>query len=217
MNTTDHSLLPFLSFRAISTGILVVLHGGGFVGLTFYRELFLPLTPLLLIAVTALLFSDHEDLRPRFWFFAFGVVGAGMLIELLGVRTGMVFGDYRYTEVLGPAIAGVPILIGVNWLLLIYLTFQASGYLMDHPFLTPLLGACFMLGFDLLLEPVAIEMKFWIWEQGLPPWENYLAWFITAFLFHLVAWNAGLQLRSRVAMPLLFVLVAFFISIVLMA
>jgi putative membrane protein len=217
MMTTIRSLFPFDSFQARSTAVLAILHSVGLLGLIYYEELFRPLTPFLLLVVTALLFSDHDDFRPRFCFFALGVVVLGMAIEILGVRTGTIFGDYRYSSVFGPAIAGVPLLIGIDWLLLTYLTLAASGRLVQHPLLTPLLGAIFMVGLDVLLEPVAIEMKFWIWEEGTPPLRNYMAWFLMAFFFHFIAWTLGLRFRSRVAIPLLIILVLFFLSILLTA
>ena len=217
MGTNGRPHFPFRSFQSIAIRGAILLHAVGLLGLIFFKDLFLPLTPFLLLIVTSLLFADHRDHRPRFWFFSLGVVLAGMTIEILGVRTGAIFGDYHYTGVFGPAIAGVPLLIGVNWLFLTYLTAQASGSLVRHPFLTPLIGAIFMVGVDVLLEPVAYKMDFWVWEKGMPPSENYSAWFITSFLFHFTAWKLGLSFRSRLGIPLLIILLLFFGSIILIA
>ena len=215
MKDPSNSLSLLRSYQVRVTAILLIVQAVGLIGLSFYRELFLPLTPLNLLFATGLLLSDHRDLRPRFWFFAAIVIIGGLALEILGVRTGMVFGTYHYTDLLGPSIAGVPLVIGSNWLLLIYLTGWASHRLVQHALLTPFLGALFMLAFDLLLEPAAIALNFWVWEQGLPPLQNYAAWFLMAFGFHSLAWKLKVRLRSRVAMPLLVILTLFFLCIVL--
>jgi putative membrane protein len=205
------------SYQARVTLVLLIVHLVGWVGLAYFRDFFLPITPFQLLFVTALLLSDHRDWRPRFATFAGTVITAGLAIEIAGVQTGVIFGSYRYTEVFGPAIGGVPLLIGLNWLLLTYLTARASTYLVWHPVLTPLAGAALMLALDLMLEPVAIELGFWVWSDGLPPWQNYLAWFLTAWAFHMLAWHLKVYLRSRVAMPLLIIQALFFLSILLTA
>jgi putative membrane protein len=40
-----------------------------------------------------------------------------------------------------------------------------------------------MVVFDLVMEPVAIGLNMWTWQVGLPPAQNYLAWFIISFAF----------------------------------
>src|SRR5881397_3065439 len=47
---------------------------------------------------------------------AVGVVGFGA--EVLGVHTGVPFGDYRYTGGLGPTLASVPLVIALAWLMM---------------------------------------------------------------------------------------------------
>lgn len=43
-----------------------------------------------------------------------------------------------------------------------------------------------MVGLDVLIEPVAIDLSFWTWTNPTVPLSNYLAWFLTAFLMGLV-------------------------------
>ena len=42
-----------------------------------------------------------------------------MLTEAIGVNTGLLFGTYEYGANLGFKIFGVPLIIGVNWTVLI--------------------------------------------------------------------------------------------------
>mgnify|MGYP003693687693 CR=1 FL=1 len=42
-------------------------------------------------------------------------VGIGFVAEVVGVRSGIPFGSYRYADSLGPRLAGVPIIVGLAW------------------------------------------------------------------------------------------------------
>ena len=39
----------------------------------------------------------------------------GLLAEIIGVQTGILFGSYAYGETLGLKIFGAPLVIGLNW------------------------------------------------------------------------------------------------------
>ncbi len=41
--------------------------------------------------------------------------GIGIAAELIGVRSGRLFGRYRYSGGLGPRVAGVPVLAAAAW------------------------------------------------------------------------------------------------------
>jgi hypothetical protein len=49
------------------------------------------------------------------WWAGFVGIG-GFFVEWLGSRTGLIFGVYRYSQVLQPQIAGVPVAIGFSWI-----------------------------------------------------------------------------------------------------
>ena len=44
----------------------------------------------------------------------------GVSVEIMGINTGILFGDYTYGDVLGFKLRDVPVLIGVNWFIIIY-------------------------------------------------------------------------------------------------
>lgn len=112
-----------------------------------------------------------------------GIAIAGFLAEVIGVNTGWLFGDYSYGKTLGPKMFGVPYLIGINWLILIYI----SGNLVEQlEFKWPVkaaIGAVLLVFLDLFIEPVAIYFDYWKWEGNQVPWSNYLCWFIISYLF----------------------------------
>jgi len=111
-------------------------------------------------------------------------------LEALGVATGAVFGPYHYTTVLGPLVLGVPPVIGWNWVLVVLgahatvRLFWAKGPRILQAAVVGLLCVCF----DLVLEPAAISLGYWVWHQGSVPLQNYLAWGMIAAT---AGWWAG--------------------------
>lgn len=115
-----------------STEILLWVYGVGLAGmlLPFTRELFKIITPLNLLFATAFLFWGKCHARRVLITGAFIAV-ASFFIEAAGVNTGQVFGVYSYGKTLGPALLNTPIIIGLNWFLLIYCTNVISRQIWD--------------------------------------------------------------------------------------
>ena len=109
-----------------------------------------------------------------------------MLAEIIGVNKGLIFGEYRYGDALGIKVFGVPILIGINWCILVFIT----GYIADtfsHNFWQKiLLGIFLMISLDLVMEPVAPVLDFWTFKSGLASFQNYLGWSLVSFPLHLL-------------------------------
>lgn len=112
------------------------------------------------------------------------------LIEYFGSAYAILFGAYTYTSQFAPNVFGVPIAIGFAWVMVI-----ATGHAIlsklatQHPLVRALIGGLLALVMDLILDPVAFEVKgYWIWhEPGLYyniPWTNFLGWFLIAFVLH---------------------------------
>jgi putative membrane protein len=178
------------------------------------RPLFQVLTPFSLIASLILLLAHHHPYSPRFWWIAIFIFLAGIAVEMVGVATGQPFGTYSYGETLGPKILHTPLMIGVNWLLLVYATQSIVGRFVDQPYFRAVTGAALMVVYDFALEPSAIYLDMWSWQGGAVPLQNYLAWFVVAFLFHLVAGKFGIFDReNKLALPLFFIQLGFFIAL----
>ncbi|MES2515602.1 MAG: carotenoid biosynthesis protein, partial [Bacteroidota bacterium] len=87
------------------------------------------------------------------WQFYVALLSAGVLgffIEVLGVKTEIIFGSYYYGKALGLKFFAVPILIGVNWAVLLYSTAQLSKFKNDMA--NALFGAALMVGLDFFIE-----------------------------------------------------------------
>lgn len=182
------------------------LAGGIGLNLPLTNELFKFLTPFNLLSSVGILLYFHQDWNKSAIVFCIITFSVGFLVELAGVNTGLIFGHYQYATTLGFKVGGVPPMIGVNWLLLIYCVGTVTEYFVDKIAYKILLGALFMTAFDYIVEPVAIKFDMWFWENGLPPIQNYVAWFVVSAalltLFHLskfrktnpiAAWLLGFQ------------------------
>ena len=84
---------------------------------------------------------------------------------------------------------GVPIIIGVQWILLTFITGSFSAYIFKKSKIKAVfLGAILMVLLDILIEPVAPDMGFWVFNSLKAPVQNYIAWFVIGIpvqiLFH---------------------------------
>ncbi|HSI77937.1 MAG TPA: carotenoid biosynthesis protein, partial [Lunatimonas sp.] len=134
----------------------------------------------------------------------------GMVSEIIGVQTGLIFGDYYYGTVLGTKIWGVPLIIGLNWFLLVYLTGEwLHGKIQNH-WIAASSGALLMVGIDFVIEPVAVSLGFWTWTSEAIPLENYLGWFFIAFVLQVAYRHFIFKKENRLSAFLLLNLILFF-------
>jgi len=183
----------------------------GFI-LPFSRELFINLTGLALLLSTFLLFWFHRSGFNRASIIVFvAIYLAGFLIEVLGVGTGVIFGQYTYGSALGPKIWDTPLMIGVNWLMLSYSFAAVLKSIKLNGLLVIILASAGMLIYDLVMEQVAPILDLWYWDKGIIPPENYFAWFVIASIFQSLVVFSGIKLRNPIALTLLLCQFGFFL------
>jgi putative membrane protein len=143
---------------------------------------------------------------------------AGFFIEVIGVNTGQVFGFYTYGTALGIKLWATPLLIGVNWLILVYCTgVFLETFNLKSQWLFSALGAGILLGLDFLIEPVAIRFNYWSWFEGVIPIQNYLGWYIFSFFLFLFFSGLNFNKKNKAAVVLLFAQLCFFLALNLWA
>lgn len=193
--------------------VLALLHLVGLVGFAMpqLRSLFQILTPFHLLIGFGVLMFFHGDWGRPFLNFVALAFSLGFGIEVLGVQTGWVFGSYEYTEVLGIQLWGVPLIIGINWVTLTYITGWASSLTMHSIPGKILLGALLMVGLDGLIEPFAINTGLWVWEQSEIPLQNFAAWFGIALVIQWLYHQLPFDKRNPIALPLLIIQAVFFL------
>lgn len=197
--------------------VLVVFHAVGFWGLSYSGDptYFQRLTPMNLLLTNALLFAFHRRWGAAFVLFAGVVFAVGFFAEVLGVHTGLLFGDYTYGEALGAKVWEVPLLIGLNWLMLVYTTGHISNMLRMPLFLRAVLGAALMVVLDFFIEPVAMRFDFWSWQGSHIPLSNFVGWFFVALALQLYFQLASFYKQNRLAPFVYLVQLLFFIGLYL--
>lgn len=194
--------------------ILVIYYLVGVTGIIVpaTRDLFIRLTPFSLLMSIFLLFLFHDRYNIRFWLASLLIFSIGFLVEAVGVKTGIVFGAYQYGETLGIKLMHTPLLIGVNWLMLIYSATYIAGKYVEPLYYRSIVAATLMVVYDFALEPAAIRLDMWSWAGGAVPLQNYLVWFIIAFGLSYLAGRLHLVARqNKLAFPLFFIQMLFFI------
>ena len=197
--------------------VLVVLHAVGAVGVAMgHADLLLPFTPLNLLICAAIVMSFTGDESPWRWsltmFLGFGV-------EVLGVATGLLFGDYSYGRGLGPLVLDVPLLMGVLWWLLLLGSHHLSERVLSRggktvsPWLRAAAAATLMTALDGMIEPVAIRAGWWTWDAGFIPWTNYLTWWVAAFGLGMLWRDVDDLKTNRLSGLLLLVFAGFFATL----
>jgi putative membrane protein len=124
----------------------------------------------------------------------------GNFAENLSVTTGFPFGHYYFVELMGPKLFHVPVLLGLAYIGMSYVSWTLARLLVGNAH-APLAGwrilalptaASFvMVAWDLAQDPVwSTVLHGWIWRDGGPwfgvPISNYLGWYGTVFVIYLL-------------------------------
>ncbi len=190
--------------------MLAINHVVGVIGLNT------PLTQIIFEKAAAfnLVFSlvlvlAFESLLKRSFIYTCTVVFfIGMAVEIAGINTGFPFGIYHYTANLGPGPYGVPVIIGLNWILLSYTCITITEPVIKIKPLRIVAGAILMVLLDLMLEGFAIRHHLWVWGGASPPLSNYISWFVVS-VFLMVLWQLTERKFNVVAAFYVLILVLF--------
>lgn len=185
--------------NVIALSIALLVHVSGVIGilLTPYKNWFINYTAINLLLMALLIIVTHPQKNKTFLLFFIIVCIMGFGIEVLGVNTSFIFGNYTYGTILGMQLLNVPVVIGINWFIIIYCTgmftqayenyilrrltekgFAVSkqlkliSFITDAVFLTVL--------FDWMMEPVAVKLGYWHWQDNVIPFYNYISWMVVS-------------------------------------
>jgi putative membrane protein len=209
--------------------IALLFHVTGLLGILFtpYSEWFINNTPVVLLTMFLLLTNSQIKSFKAYILFSFIAFMTGMVTEIIGVNTGLLFGNYQYGQVLGPKIYGVPFLIGLNWFVIVYcsgailtqgvellqqkINIKISGF--ASSIFVIIGGATIATCFDFIIEPVAVKLHFWSWENGQIPLLNYACWFsISAILLGVKMYFKTIRINAF-AINLLIIQTLFFLML----
>ena len=195
----------------ISGFTILALHLVGAIGLSvnIFRDFFLFLVPFNLVLTFLLccfFIQWKQHLKPFIIIYLIG-----FFVEFAGVKTGFLFGEYIYGHYLGVKFLDVPLIIGVNWLLLIFCTYGLAQKFFKNIFVKIIFASFLMVLLDLAIEPVAIKLGFWSWTEIHVPIQNYFMWFLTSSIMHLVMLKSNVFISLKLSMVILVSQLMFFI------
>lgn len=174
-------------YRKYFLSFLILVYVSGAIGFVLNPDFFLPFTPftLLYTSFVFLIYQPIHNLKYVISFIAVAIIG--FVSEVIGVKTGMIFGNYTYGSTLGFKFLEVPLTISLNWALLASACILISSYISSNRMVISIITALMATAIDFLIEQVAPGLDFWKFAGGIAGWHNYLGWllvsFIAAFLF----------------------------------
>jgi len=177
-------------------------------------EGFVLLTPFNLIVSLGLLIWTDRQWTNKKTYLAFLAFFVGFFAEMIGTNTGLIFGNYTYGQTLGFQIGHVPLIIGVNWFMLVYATAALINQFFErwNWFVKAIFSALLMVGLDIFIEPVAMKYDFWNWESGIIPIQNFIGWFVIALILLSVTHYHTL-IKNKIAIVLFLAQLLFFVSL----
>ena len=187
-----------LKVKKIAVAVIIIFHLVGLIGFLIpaSQPYFIKLVPFHLLLMFAIIIFSYNANVKRLLLFVSGVFLCGYLVEVLGVHTGKIFGSYYYGNTLGYKIAAVPLLMGVNWVILIFSVGQMmKSFKIRNSIIASFVGAVTLIIFDYFLEPVAMKFDYWQWDKHAIPGQNFVAWFIVAVI--LLKFYYALDLKQQ--------------------
>ena len=217
----------------VSVFIALLFHVSGLIGILFtpYKDWFIQHTPFNLLIMAGLLVWNQSKPNKAFIIFITVCFLTGMIAEIIGVQSGWLFGEYAYGDVMGPKVFGVPLLIGINWFVLVFccmIIIERLHVKMKQKYLENDLGgppenlerlsivvdgALLATTFDWIMEPVAVKLEFWKWEAPAIPIYNYICWFIISCFLIMVSRKFLFSKSNDFAVHLLIIQSLFFLTL----
>ena len=199
-----------LNFENISIALIWLFHVSGILGIIYGNSnWFISFTPLNLTLNFILLLINCKGNKRVLTIIILGFL-IGMITEILGVQFGWIFGDYQYGNQLGIKFVGVPLLIGVNWALLTVITGAIAQQFYFNKFMRVFIGLGLMLFLDLLMEPLAPVLDFWVFDGEEAPLQNYLGWAAVAIFLQFGYYFLKVKVNSSFPYHLYLLQIIFF-------
>lgn len=132
------------------------------------------------------------------------------LLELVGVSTGIPFGEYEYATTLGIQVASVPLIVPVAWYSMAIPTLMLARSLSQRPLIVLFFATIGLTAWDFLLDPWMVGEGHWTWanpEPSLPglegiPVTNFIGWIISTFLLFVILDRLPRRRYRPLALPL---------------
>ncbi len=203
-----------VKLKPLSAGwLLVIVHCVGLIGFFIpqTRALMNRLVWVNILFTFIVLFCYHKKWTKEFVFSGLLVALIGYLLEVIGVKTGYIFGYYQYGPALGYAFWDTPLMMMVNWLTIIYITRQIAEMIAKDAFLVSIIAAVLMVAMDFFIEPFAIRHGLWQWNSGHVPMHNYVGWLVAGIIIQYLFIRAIKYPPNKLSLPVYLIQLGFFL------
>jgi bisanhydrobacterioruberin hydratase len=134
------------------------------------------------------------------------------LVEALNVYIKFPLGGFQFGDTLGGQLLGVPLILPLFWLTLIYSSIHFLKTIHFSNEMRALLGATFLTLADFFLEMVAEKYNFWKWHANIVSWGNYISWFTFSYVFIYLFFRFKFRSRNRLAVIVFIALLVFILA-----
>ncbi len=164
---------------------------------------------LILLGLSIVIILTHKY-KKKFAIWSVVTYLTTMMLEILGTNAVLIFGEYSYGNNLGIKLFGVPLIIGLLWIILILGSVSVVNRLKLQPFYSGLV----LIIFDIPLEIVATRQELWHFVGGVSL-INFLTWGLIGILFSYYLDRIKIKFASKtgstlfIGQGLIFALIAF--------
>ncbi len=201
------------TYKSYFLYFLILVYVSGSIGFVMNPAFFSPFTQYTLL-FTCFVFLIHIPVADKKFLLAFFTIAfLGYIIEVIGVKTGLIFGKYSYGDGLGIKLLEVPLIISINWAMLICAGIRIVSSIFANKITVLAVAALLVTLIDLLIEQVAPKLDFWQFESGLPGIHNYLGWIGVAFFISYFFYPILIKSNRTVSLIILILQIIFFTSL----
>lgn len=149
----------------------------------------------------------------------FGILGLfALAIETAAIATGIPYGNFAYSEMLGFKLFGLtPWTILFAWTPLMIAAYAVARIYFENWIIRTAAVASILVGFDLVLDPGAVSLRFWSFQNGgwfySVPVSNFVGWLISGAVGALILETFLYYLKPLLPVPVQLIQSAFLILI----
>ena len=203
------------AYKSYFLYFLILVYISGSIGFIVNPSFFSPFTPYTLL-LTCFVFLIHNPIVDKKFIVAFfSIAFCGFIIEIIGVKTGLIFGKYAYGNALGYKLFNVPLIISINWAMLICAGIIVVSRIFANKIIVLFVAAILVTSIDVLIEQVAPKLDFWQFEGRLPGLQNYLSWIGVAFFSSYLFYPTIIKGKFIASLTILILQIIFFTSLFL--
>ena len=199
-------------FLRFSIFFVWLINISGFFGvLSDQKDFFLSTSPFAILISFILLLLNYNFRQKGFATALISIIIIGFLVEFLGVNYDLFFGSYEYGNNLGYKIGGVPIIMSINWLVLIFLTGSFTEKIIPNSLpLKVIFASLLMVFIDIFLEICAPKLDYCKFNEEIVPMSNYNSWFIISAICLYIYFRLIKDKEYKLSTNMLVIHIAFF-------